>query len=384
MLPTPSTNHVSFDRIYEPAEDSYLLLDTLSSKGEKEFLGRRFLSLLPSQKLLNGQQTKSYSPAPLVVEVGTGSGVVLAFLTANCQPILGRSDVQALGIDINRHACLATRETVHAAQDPARQNGIFLDAINGDLATALRPNEVDVLIFNPPYVPTEEVPRIFEEGQTGRSAFEEDSQLLALSYAGGQDGMEVTTRLLDQLPTILNGSRGVAYILLCAQNKPGLVKARIRSWGPEWSAELVGSSGKQAGWEKLQVLRISRIPNTYQTYAFYEPQSPRDHPLRLLDLAATKDNFCPPVKNVTTLATVVILPAIPSQSTERIRTPVLDPYLDLVLADHLCLDHHEPLLLDQRLLFGPCSLALARRRSTACPVVTNLGEYSSVLSSLEC
>ena len=66
MLPTPDTSHVSYDQIYEPAEDSYLLLDTLSSASETTFLRSHFRT----------------GPAPLVVEVGTGSGVVLAFVVA--------------------------------------------------------------------------------------------------------------------------------------------------------------------------------------------------------------------------------------------------------------------------------------------------------------
>jgi release factor glutamine methyltransferase len=52
----------------------------------------------------------------------------------------------------------------------------------------------------------------------------------------------------------------VAYLLLCAQNKPEEVKDRIRGLegGGRWRAETVGMSGKQAGWEKLQIVRIWR------------------------------------------------------------------------------------------------------------------------------
>ena len=42
MLPTPSTSHVNYNRIYEPAEDSFLLLDTLASPSETTFLRIRF------------------------------------------------------------------------------------------------------------------------------------------------------------------------------------------------------------------------------------------------------------------------------------------------------------------------------------------------------
>jgi len=251
MLPTPSTSHVSFDRIYEPAEDTYLLLDTLSSESESTFLRDRF-------------DNTSLPTPPLVLEVGVGSGVVLAFVAANACSILGRHDVLTLGTDLNRFACQAASQTVRHAIEERKVDGrtVFLDVVNGDLATALRPHSVDIFVFNPPYVPAE-LPDLsrhtdFNALAHGRSktSFEQDSYLLELSYAGGEDGMAVTDRMLEQVPDILSHGRGVAYVLLCAQNKPDAVKKRIRGWGPGWQIETVGSSGMKAGWEKLVVLRI--------------------------------------------------------------------------------------------------------------------------------
>ncbi|KAL2153907.1 hypothetical protein VTH82DRAFT_2583 [Thermothelomyces myriococcoides] len=320
MLPTPSTSHVPYARVYEPAEDSFLLLDTLSSASETAFLAARFPSPLPSQQ---PPDSESRSAAPLVLEVGPGSGVVLAFLTAHAQVLFSRRDILTLGIDINRFACAATSETIAKAVEeaeaeadakadatageagqrsggsadgdgdsggkppqppplplqqgprpraqPRRVAGYHLGTAQGDLATAVRPGTVDVLVFNPPYVPTPELPvppvahqtaaaatTTTTTTNTASSSFEEDSRLLALSYAGGRDGMEVTDRLIAVLPEVLS-PRGVAYLLLCAQNKPEEVKSRIRGLpGGPWRAETVGTSGRQAGWEKLQVVRIWR------------------------------------------------------------------------------------------------------------------------------
>ncbi|KAF2815438.1 uncharacterized protein BDZ99DRAFT_196146 [Mytilinidion resinicola] len=254
MLPTPSTSHVSFDNVYEPAEDSFLLLDTLSSPAETAFLHSRFHPPEP--------------PSPLVLEVGTGSGVVLAFVAANASTIFGRSDVVALGTDINGFACRASTTTLQTAvTDPGTSKpGHFLDVVNADLASPIRSGSVDVLIFNPPYVPTPDLPDLVAHENYNTlspgaksTSFEQDSHLLALSYAGGADGMEITNKLLAQLPDILHPERGVAFILLCAQNKPNEVKEHIMSWGKSWAVETVGSSGKKAGWEKLQILRIWRI-----------------------------------------------------------------------------------------------------------------------------
>ncbi|GLI76452.1 S-adenosylmethionine-dependent methyltransferase [Penicillium ochrochloron] len=262
MLPTPDTSHVSFDTIYEPAEDSYLFLDTLSSASESKWLSERF-------KKSTSTSSDSSNSVPLVVEAGTGSGVVLAFAAAQSEHIFGRQDILTLGIDVNRNACIATRETVSAAiktvQQDTKLNTVHISSITSDLCTALRPGSVDVLLFNPPYVPTEELPRLPTESENdstksksmSRSAkFESDSYFLSLTYAGGADGMETTNRLLEAIPGVLS-DRGVAYVLLCKQNRPDEVKERIRAWGG-WNAESVGSSGMQAGWEKLVIVRIWR------------------------------------------------------------------------------------------------------------------------------
>ncbi|KAH7364614.1 hypothetical protein BKA65DRAFT_142102 [Rhexocercosporidium sp. MPI-PUGE-AT-0058] len=259
MLPTPSTSHVVFERVYEPAEDSYLLLDTLSCEAEKGFLHDRFHDTPPG-----GTQDRSSSlvPSPLVVEVGTGSGVVISFVHAHAETIFGRTDVLTMGVDVNRFACKATEQTIDVAQkNQARlgsSHGLFLGNVLGDLTLALRAEQVDILIFNPPYVPTSELPHIPTELGSQTTSYDDDSHLLSLSYAGGLDGMETTNRLLDSLDSVLCRPRGCAYVLLSAQNQPELVKQGIREWGKGWVVETVGSSGKKAGWEKLQILRIWR------------------------------------------------------------------------------------------------------------------------------
>ncbi|CDM34604.1 hypothetical protein DTO013E5_5088 [Penicillium roqueforti] len=252
MLPTPDTSHVSFDTIYEPSEDSYLFLDTLSSASESKWLSERF----PKKEA-----------SPLVVEVGTGSGVVLAFAAAQSQEIFGRRDILTLGTDVNRNACIATQKTattaIQAEQQPSQS--VYIASLAADLCAPLRAGSVDVLLFNPPYVPTEDLPRLpsaaendpaVSEAMSRSAKFDNDSYFLSLTYAGGADGMETTDRLLDAIPGVLS-VRGVAYVLLCKQNRPDEVMERVRCWG-SWHAETAGSSGMQAGWEKLVIVRIWR------------------------------------------------------------------------------------------------------------------------------
>jgi len=240
QLPTPSTSHVSYDRVYEPAEDSFLLLDTLSSPEETQFLHEQF----------------SKGNSPLILEVGVGSGVVLAFMVANAGIIIGRTDILPFGTDLNPFACNSAIQTIIKNADNTFNN--MGTIFNADLATPFRSNQVDILIFNPPYVPAP-LPRFTSFDNTGQKpSFEQDSYLLELSYAGGEDGMEVTNRLIEDLPRILSQT-GVAYILFCKQNRPQEVISRIKSWNDnKWNAKIVGESGKKAGWEKLSIVRIWR------------------------------------------------------------------------------------------------------------------------------
>ncbi|EXJ64076.1 hypothetical protein A1O7_00412 [Cladophialophora yegresii CBS 114405] len=293
LYPTPSTSHVPYDLVYESAEDSFLFLDTLSSATETKWLHSRFRDPVFTATSRGG--------TPLVLELGPGSGVIVAFLTANAGHIFG-TDVLSLSVDVNPHAALATRTTVARAvverqrpqgapeqnATPTSQNANasasanpYLGSLLGDLTAPLRSGEVDVLVFNPPYVPTESVPSsVSVSGSASASAstsgprstaaaptpsFEESSKLLELSYAGGLDGMEVTNRLLMQIPQVLS-PRGVAYVLFCRGNRPDEVKRGIEAWeggGAEsprwkWRADTVGWSGKTAGWEKLEIVRIWR------------------------------------------------------------------------------------------------------------------------------
>ncbi|ETN39859.1 uncharacterized protein HMPREF1541_06085 [Cyphellophora europaea CBS 101466] len=289
-LPTPSTSHLSAllnTTIYEPAEDSYLFLDTLSSPTERAFLRSHF---------------PHPSPTPLVTELGTGSGVIIAFLTAHARDIFGRP-ILSLGVDVNLDACSGTQQTVAEAvraasatdattATTAPPTGTYLASTCADLTSALRPGEIDVLVFNPPYVPSETLPALpwsptptsvqtaggtttigdtLSRAQLAHAKFERESHLLSLTYAGGADGMETTNRLLKALPGVLS-ERGVAYVLFCAQNRPGEVVWRIRDWRGgssededgdggvqgRWMAEVVGETGGKGGWERLCVVRIWR------------------------------------------------------------------------------------------------------------------------------
>lgn len=169
-----------FEHVYEPAEDTFLLLDAL----EKD---------LESLK----------KNAIVCLECGSGSGTVI---TALSKSLIEESiDRVMLATDINMRACETSRKC-------ARHHGQnHVQFIGTDLAAALADrleNSVDLLIFNPPYVPTSE-----DEIQSG------SDRPIYLSWAGGQSGRALTDRFLeDYVPRLLSKPNGAAYLVAIDQN----------------------------------------------------------------------------------------------------------------------------------------------------------------------
>ncbi|QHS72350.1 S-adenosylmethionine-dependent methyltransferase [Saccharomyces paradoxus] len=221
MLPTPYVK-CDYHKVYEPAEDSFLILDCLEK--EHEFLKQRFSNSLA-----------------IVCEIGSGSGIVTTFLMQN--KIIPQENSIHLAVDINPWALEATLDT--AKLNSCKNN--FLEVIQTDLNSSIRNNQVDVLIFNPPYVPAESVPDVPESR-------EEADQWLDLALLGGKDGMAITDKLLQQLEQILSPD-GVAYILFCARNKPKeVIQTFLNSY--RWNVKLVET--RKAGWEVLSVYSFTR------------------------------------------------------------------------------------------------------------------------------
>lgn len=213
-ISTPDLSHLSnsdYQNVYEPAEDSFLMLDALES--ELEFIRSRHPSIC--------------------VEIGSGSGIVLAGLAA----ALGTGCLY-VSTDINPLATSVTRRT-------SQQNNVRLEVINCDLVVPLLPrfqNQVDVLVFNPPYVPTVE-----EELCT-------DTSLIALSWAGGCRGRSVMDRLFPLVPQIMS-PEGIFYLLIIKENDEEDIRRVMASYG--WRGTIIKE--RKAGREFLQVLKFVRL-----------------------------------------------------------------------------------------------------------------------------
>lgn len=178
--------------VYEPAEDSRLLVDAAVDRVE---------------------------PDDLVLEVGVGSGYVAARVASD-------AGARVVGSDVNPDACAA-----------ARDEGI--ETVRADLVAPFAADSFDVVLCNPPYLPTP--PEL------------EWDDPLEDALSGGEDGRRVVRPLLADVGRVLRpGGRG--YLLVSTLT------------GVEAVASLAADAGLDARevaeesfpFERLVVLEITR------------------------------------------------------------------------------------------------------------------------------
>lgn len=176
--------------VYQPAEDSRLLAEAAVSH---------------------------CNPADLVLEVGTGSG----YVAATVQDEVG---ARVVGCDLNPHAC---------AQ--ARERGV--EAVRTNLTDGFRDGVFDVVLFNPPYLPTDP------------DAEWDDWMEIALS--GGETGREVIDPFLDAVGRVL-APDGDVLLLVSTLTNLDAVRERAASVG--FAAETVHEESYP--FERLTIERL--------------------------------------------------------------------------------------------------------------------------------
>eukprot|EP01025_Chloroclados_australasicus_P068952 TRINITY_DN9644_c0_g1_i1.p1 TRINITY_DN9644_c0_g1~~TRINITY_DN9644_c0_g1_i1.p1 ORF type:complete len:227 (+),score=29.80 TRINITY_DN9644_c0_g1_i1:227-907(+) len=200
-------------QIYEPSDDSFALID----------------AIVQDQNLL-----KRVAPK-IVVELGSGSG----YITCSLKLVFNYLNVfcQCWTTDISSQAINATNITL-------KQHNILneIECIQMDLFSNFMCNkQIDILVFNPPYVPTPEEELLRED--VGRA------------WAGGYKGRQVMDKVLNKLDTILS-SQGIMYLVTVHDNEPEQIIDDINSNGL-----FVGEIAleRAADEERLYILRIMRI-----------------------------------------------------------------------------------------------------------------------------
>ncbi len=141
--------------------------DVLIPRPETEHLVETVLNFLASR------------PGPCrVLEIGTGSGAIAVCLAKECE----RAEVWA--IDVSARALDVAREN-------ARRHGVErrIHWLRGDLLAPVRelPGDFDVLVSNPPYIPSGEIPRLQRDVRDWEPA---------LALDGGADGMDFYRRIV--------------------------------------------------------------------------------------------------------------------------------------------------------------------------------------------
>jgi len=216
-ITTPTLAHLTVDdykSVYEPAEDSFLLLDSLEAE-------------LP--------RISALQPV-LALEIGVGSGIISAAL-AKAVP-----QVAVIGADINPDACRSAMATAMANNVAERFFPVLVDGVNEAFHSGPLAGKVDIVLCNPPYVFTDE-----KESNSG----------LAAAWAGGVRGRKLIDQLIVALPSLL-ASNGLCYLVLEQVNQPDQVADWARSLG--LSADVVLT--RRAGRELLSVWRLCRLPES--------------------------------------------------------------------------------------------------------------------------
>jgi release factor glutamine methyltransferase len=147
--------------VYEPAEDTFLLLESINIKPNDE-----------------------------VLEIGTGSGII----ALSC----AMKGANVICSDINPYAIKITKQNYN--ENKHLLKGSF-EIRQGNLFSVIKSNEkFDVIIYNPPYLPTKK-----DEKIRGNKWFD-------IAVNGGKTGLKNTNNFLKQLPNYLRKNAKAYFI----------------------------------------------------------------------------------------------------------------------------------------------------------------------------
>lgn len=195
------------DAVYQPAEDTRLLCETAVSR-------------------VHGDDR--------VLEVGTGSGYV-------ADTIASESDARVIATDISplavREAADRVRVVVGAAGGDVAGSG-RVEVVRADLFAPFRDASFDVVLCNPPYLPTD--PDV------------EWDDWMERALSGGPDGRRLVDPFVDGVARVLR-TGGRALLLISTLTDPAAVEERAESNG--LACEEVASEAFP--FERLLVLEIT-------------------------------------------------------------------------------------------------------------------------------
>lgn len=186
--------------------------------GERAFFGLPFRlspeTLEPRHDsetaVIEGLKSISARYAPCILDLGVGSGALLLAI------LYERPDATGIGLDVSGGA-LAT------ALANARALGVSdrMMVVRGDWTSAVR-GPFDLVISNPPYIASEEIPRLDREVRLF-------DPLRALD--GGADGLTAYRRIIPDFPRLLKP--GGCAVLEIGHNQAASVEGLCRFTGAQ-------------------------------------------------------------------------------------------------------------------------------------------------------
>ena len=222
----PRLDHLArkdYQQVYEPAEDTYLMMDALQYELEAGVFDAN-----------NHHTTPHDNDDFVLLEIGCGTGVSTVWFRQAWQKRYPGRPLKTFVTDINPRALqVCLRTDAHNQASPTTTLPP-IQAVRCDLATDLLEmltNAVDVLIFNPPYVPTpdDEVVEFTappnDDNDDDNTLLWDDS-LIAAAWAGGTDGRRVVDRAVPQIQQLL---RGRAYLVTVDDNQPAALAQRLQT-----------------------------------------------------------------------------------------------------------------------------------------------------------
>ena len=169
--------------------------------GEQEFMGLTFHVnsnvLIPRQdtETLVEEALKVIKPGMKVMDMCTGSGCVLISILKNAH------DVEGIGYDISKQA-------INVAKENAKFNEVQAVFERSDLFEDVVENDFDMIVANPPYIPTDVVATLMAEV----SQFEPREAL-----DGKGDGLYFYSKILEQCKNYMKSDGYILFEIGCEQ-----------------------------------------------------------------------------------------------------------------------------------------------------------------------
>ena len=184
------------------------------------FIPRPETELLVEKAVELAQRISHRGEQITIADIGTGCGAIAVSLAlALPQAKINATDISAAALQVAEINC--RRHEVNSQ----------VELLQGNLLEPL-PQPVDMIIANLPYIKTCELRDLSPEIRDYEPT---------MALAGGEDGLDKTQQMLEQMPGKL--SYGAYFLLEIGQGQGEMVTSLIKSYFPQASIELICDLG---------------------------------------------------------------------------------------------------------------------------------------------